>query len=73
MVPVPTCLAAALPQLSREEIMIGLEKKFGSKPSEVMVDNVIMALDSDHTGTISRSNYEQLDAAPLKVKLTEVR
>jgi hypothetical protein len=69
----PTLPCAPLPQLSREEIKIGLETKLGSTPSEVLVDNVIMALDSDHTGIISRSNFEQMDAAPLKVKLTDAR
>ena len=52
--------------LSREEITIGLRARLGIEPSSVMIDNVIRAIDSDASDSISRAEYERLGSAPLR-------
>jgi len=52
--------------LSREEITIALREKLGSEPSEIMVDNVISAIDHDSDGTISKDEYDSQSASPLR-------
>uniref|UniRef100_A0A7S4BPL4 EF-hand domain-containing protein n=2 Tax=Chrysotila carterae TaxID=13221 RepID=A0A7S4BPL4_CHRCT len=52
-------------QLDRDEIATALEKRLGTKPSQILLDNVIRAIDTDHSGTIDRDEYEKREKAPL--------
>ena len=44
-------------ELTRDEIARGLEERTGAAPSPILLDNVMAALDSDHSGTISRAEF----------------
>ena len=58
-------------ELTRDEIVAGLQAKFGGAPSDIMVDNVMAALDADASGTISREEYAQLERPQLMMAQLE--
>lgn len=43
--------------LTRDEVGAALARDSGRDPSPILLDNVMAALDADHSGTISRAEF----------------
>lgn len=57
--------------LTRKEVELAIYRRRGVRPPEILLDNVMAALDADHDGTISRAEFEDLfdedDQGPWRI------